>query len=283
MHKINWGIRAHDLGPAELHEMARRIEEKGFSHVHLALYKAFTGLDAGLGKMSPGMGQIVSRALAARGVKVSILGCYINPVHPDEAVRKAQVAHFIEHLRVVREFGCCLVGTETGSPTPDNSPCEGIYSEETFQVFMESLRTMVGAAEKLGALVAIEGVADSHTIHSHERMKRVLDMIPSPNLGIIYDPVNFLPAARASESDDLMREAFELFAPRMLAIHAKDYRMEGGHKNGNLRAGRGQFNFPLLVELISKHKPMIQVTLENNPPETIDETIRFLDSISGRY
>ena len=29
-------------------------------------------------------------------------------------------------------------------------------------------------------------------------MKRVLDMIPSPNLGIIYDPVNFLPEARAA-------------------------------------------------------------------------------------
>ena len=31
---------------------------------------------------------------------------------------------------------------------------------------MESLRTMVDAAEKLGALVAIEGVADKHTVHS---------------------------------------------------------------------------------------------------------------------
>ncbi len=283
MKKINWGLRAHDLGPAELDELARRIRSKGFTHIHLAPGKAIEGFSPAAGRLTPGVGQIIKNGFGKHGISVSILGCYINPVHPDPAARAREVAKFVEHLTYVRDFGCSLVGTETGSPMPDNSFSPDIYSEECFQTFMESLQTMVDAAEKVGSIVAIEGVADRHTIHNHERMMRALEMIPSPNLKVIYDPVNFLPSSRVNDSDRLMEEAFELFGDRICAVHAKDFRFEDGQVNGTYPAGQGEFNFPLLVELINRYKPMVQVTLENNSPETIDDTIKFLKSVSEFY
>ncbi len=283
MIKINWGLRAHDLGPAELDELARRIKSKGFTHIHLAPGKAVEGFNPGYGRLTPGAGQIIRKGFEKHGISVSILGCYINPVHPDPKERAQEVSRFVEHLTYARDFGCSLVGTETGSPMADNSFSPDIYSEECFQTFMESLTTMVRAAEKTGAIVAIEGVADRHTIHSHERMARVLEMIPSPCLKVIYDPVNFLPSSLASESDRLMEEAFELFGDRICAVHAKDFRFEKGEVNGTYPAGQGEFNFPLLVELINRYKPMVQVTLENNSPETIDGTVEFLKSVSEFY
>jgi|UniRef100_UPI0026344A35 L-ribulose-5-phosphate 3-epimerase len=135
---------------------------------------------------------------------------------------------------------------------------------------------MVNVAEKTGTIVAIEGVADKNCIYSHDRMKRTLELVPSPNLGIIYDPVNFLSSARAHESDFLMKEAFELFAPRMVAVHAKDYIMVNNIKDGTLPSGKGQLNYSLFFDLIKYYKPWIPILMENNTPETIEESLKFI-------
>ncbi|MBB6481226.1 sugar phosphate isomerase/epimerase family protein [Spirochaeta isovalerica] len=276
---INIGVRAHDFGKMEAPELSDRIGKFGFSSIQLALKKAIAGFDEDHGRLSPGLGNYFRDSFARNRIDISVLGCYINPVHPDRLEREKAISRFKEHLLFSRDFGCAIVGTETGSPNPDCSFTEDIYKEETFQDFIAALKVLVAAAEKTGAIVAIEGVADKHTIHSHERMKRTLELIPSPNLGVIYDPVNFLPAAQSGESDRLMEEAFELFAHKMVAIHAKDFKMDDGIKNGTLPAGQGELNYHLLFDLIRHYKPWIHVLLENNRPETLRESLRFLDSV----
>lgn len=270
---INWGFRAHDMGRHSVKDLAEKISAKGFHNIQLALQKAVSGIDASSGSLSPGMGHIICGEFMKRDIRISVMGCYINPVHPDREIRKNHLNRFIEHLRYCRDFGCSVVGTETGS-------VKGYSDEETFSVFISSLRIMVEAAEKTGTLVAIEGVADKDSIHSHEKMKRVFDLIPSPNLGIIYDPVNFLPFQQVRDSDRLMEEAFELFGDKMVAVHAKDYILETDRINKTVPSGKGDLNYPLLLDLIRQYKPMIPVLVENNTPQTIDETINFINRIS---
>lgn len=45
---------------------------------------------------------------------MAVLGCYINPVNPDEKERQKAVAKFIEHLKYAKVIGADMVGTETG-------------------------------------------------------------------------------------------------------------------------------------------------------------------------
>lgn len=278
---INWGFRAHDLGRQPLENLAEKISKMGFHNIQLALPKALEGIDAAYGSLSPGMGRIIKKEFAKKDIVVSVLGCYINPVHPDVKMRENHLNRFIEHLKYCRDFGCSLVGTETGALLLNSDSTEDIDKEENFQNFITSLKTLVDAAEKLGSIVAIEGVADKDSIYSHKRMTRMLETIDSPNLGVIYDPVNFLPLKRASESDKLMEEAFELFGDRMVAIHAKDFILEKNGINKTIPSGKGLLNYELLLKLIRKNKPMIPVLLENNTLETIDETISFVNRISA--
>ena len=59
-------------------------------------------------------------------------------------------------------------------------------------------------------------------------------------------------------------------------IHAKDF----VYKDGKIEPtviGQGQFNFPLLLSLIKKNKPFIDVILEETTPETVKESIKFLE------
>lgn len=273
---INLGVRAHDLGKMPLEKLCDSIASYRFSSIQLALKKALPGFEDDYGRLSPGLGNTIRDNFHDKKINLSVLGCYINPVHPDLHARKKSLDRFKEHILYARDFGCSIVGTETGSPNADCSFTDLIYEEETFLDFMKSLKELVSAAEKSGVIVAIEGVADKHTIHSHERMKRVLELIPSPNLGIIYDPVNFLPNDKLEQSDELMKEAFELFAPHMVAIHAKDYQVVDGKKDGTLPSGKGLLNYPLLFDLIKNYKPWIHVLLENNTPQTMKESVQFI-------
>ncbi|MDC7232875.1 MAG: sugar phosphate isomerase/epimerase [Spirochaetales bacterium] len=276
---LNIGVRAHDFGKMNPKELSESVSRYGFGHIQLALKKAVAGISDDHGKLSPGMGNYLEDCFLKKGIRISVLGCYINPVHPDSRERAIHLERFTEHLLYARSFGCSIVGTETGSPLPDCSYTDRIYNEETFQDFIASLRVLVAAAEKTGTIAAIEGVADKNCIYSHERLKRTLELIPSPNLGIIYDPVNFLPSSREKESDGLMKEAFEMFAPKIVAVHAKDYRMENGRKDGTLPAGRGKLNYHLLLDLIRFYKPWVPVLLENNSPGTMEESLGFIKSI----
>lgn len=279
---INWGLRAHDIGRLPIKELSNKIAAKGFHNIQLALHKAVRGINAAYGSLSPGMGQLIQGELRKHEITVSVLGCYINPVHADKKIRENNLKRFIEHLKYCRDFGCSVVGTETESPRRDGTIDESIYTEEVFDEFITSLRILVDAAEKTGSIVAIEGVADKDVIHSHERMQRTLEMIPSPNLGVIYDPANFLPFKRVTESDDLMKEAFQIFGDRMVAIHAKDCILEGNRVNTTIPSGRGILNYPLLLDLVREYKPMIPVLLENNTPDTIDDTIEFINKFSRK-
>ena len=278
---INIGIRAHDLGKMDIQTLAEKVSRYGFSSIQLALKKSIPGMDEDRGRLSPGFGNHIRDALSIRGINIAVLGCYINPVHPEPAARQNAIERFTEHLRYARDFGCSVVGTETGSTLPDSGFTGDIYKEETFQEFIKTLKVLVSAAEKTGAIVGIEGVADKNTIFSHERMTRTLEMIPSPNLGVIYDPVNFLPNDRISESNAIMEEAFQKFAPRMVAVHAKDYTVKDGKKVGTLPAGTGMLDYELLFDLIRHYKPWIHVLLENNSPKTIDDTLAFFAGVKG--
>lgn len=276
---INIGFRAHDLGKLDIEILSNKIASYGFTSIQLALKKAVDFVQDDYGLLSPGMGNYIRNHFSKNGIDISVLGCYINPVHPHPETRELHINRFIEHIKFCRSFGCSIVGTETGSTLPNCGFTEDIYLEETFQDFLETLKRLVKVAEQFGVIVAIEGVADKHTIHSHERMLRVFEAINSPNLGMIYDPVNFLPNDKIDQSDDLMREAFELFSHKMVAIHAKDYIVKDGIKDGTIPSGKGFLNYPLLFELIKKYKPYCHVLLENNTPKTIEDSLKFINTL----
>ncbi|MGL1890865.1 MAG: sugar phosphate isomerase/epimerase [Spirochaetaceae bacterium] len=279
---INIGVRAHDFGKRNVVDLSNKLSGYGFNSIQLALKKAILGIDKTNGILSPGMGNYIRDTFKMNNINISVLGCYINPVHPDKDIRNEHLNSFIDHIKFASSFGCKVVGTETGSTLPNCGFTEDIYLETTFIDFIESIKVLVDVAERFGIIVAIEGVADKHVIHNHERMMRVLEYIPSPNLGIIYDPVNFLSNDNLNKSDDLMKEAFELFSHKMVSIHVKDYVIKDGKKDGTIPSGKGLLNYELLLNLIKKHRPYIDVLLENSGPETITQSLKFIQHIGGK-
>ena len=276
------GLRAHDYGTGVGAErLAEILGAFAPASVQLAPAKSLADAPAP-GRMSPGYARGVRKALEAVGVSIAVLGCYINPVHPDPDAREKHLRRFEEALRYARDFGCPVVGTETGSLNGDCSFHPDTEKPETFDLFCRSLERLTTTAEKCGSIVAIEAVADRHAIHSVEKMEAALRRLRSPALKVIYDPVNLVPRAGLRESQaEFFGRAFEAFGEEIVAIHAKDFRVEGGAKNGSLPAGTGDMDYPALMGLVMERKPGIDVLLENSCPATGREAMAFLRRSAG--
>ena len=267
------GVRAHDFGKRPAGELAERIAQNGFDCVQLAPPKAIAGFDGETGRLGPDFGRGVNEAFAKRGITIAVLGCYINLADPDEARRRRQIGKFKEYLGVARDFGCRVVGTETGSLNADYSFHPGNRGEEAFQTVLASARELVAEAEARGALVGIEGV-ERYVISDPRRMKRLLDGVGSASLQVIFDPVNLLSAENYRRQDEIMREAFDLWGDRIAIIHAKDFVVEHGRLRSVL-SGQGMLNHGLLVDFIRQRKPHLPVLMEDTEPGTVERGVRF--------
>ena len=102
---LQLGLRAHDYGknvPPE--KLAEILYQYRPDSIQLALAKALSDAPS-YGNFSPGYARKVRQTLEKSQISIAVLGCYINPVHPDADIRESQLRIFEDHLRFARDFG----------------------------------------------------------------------------------------------------------------------------------------------------------------------------------
>lgn len=271
-------MRCHDLcAKADIDTVLDTVKENGIHQIQLAFGKSIAGFDFAPGHYSPGMAHMIAEKLKERDIHVAVLGCYINPIHPDKEVRQASIAKFIEHLKYAKIIGADLVGTETGRYSRDFSVVPETYTEESYQIFLDTMGQIVRAAEKLGATVGVEAVHD-HTLCTPEKMRRFLDDIDSPNVEAILDPVNLISAENYKEQDEVIARAINLYGDRVSMLHIKDFRMENGEPEFE-HVGDGLFHYKPILSWLKKEKPYVTMLLENSNKERYHSDVEFLKKI----
>lgn len=273
---MNLGVRAHDFGKLPIDELAAQIARHGLNCIQLAPPKAIAGFDTDAGRLSPGFAGHVRESFRRHGIQIAVLGCYINLGDPDDARQRPQLDRFKEYLRFARDFGCSVVGTETGSVNADFSWHPENHGEAAFRTVLARVRELVREAEKFGVFVGIEGV-ERYVISSPRRLRRLVDEVDSPNLQVIFDPVNLLCAKNHAAQDEVTEEALTLLGDRICIVHAKDFTMNGDRFE-ELPAGTGRLHYPRVMRWIKEHKPWVHVLLENTQPATIAGTVAFMQA-----
>jgi sugar phosphate isomerase/epimerase len=270
------GVRAHDFGKLPVDELAAQIARCGLASIQLAPAKAIAGFDTDAGRLSPGFATSIRDAFHRQGIQIAVLGCYINLADRDEANRRLQLERFKEHVRFARDFGCSLVGTETGSLNPDFSPHPDNAGEAAFQLVLAGVRELVREAERFGVFVGIEAV-ERYVISSPQRLRRLIDEVGSPNLQVIFDPVNLLSSTNHDQQGRIVDEAQALLGDRICIVHAKDYAISGGRLQ-ELPAGQGRLDYRKILRWVKARKPGVDVLLENTHPASIGQAIAFMRS-----
>lgn len=271
---LKFGIRAYDLGRALANDMARLAAAHKMDIVQLAPAKALADL-TDPSQLTATYARGVAKDFARHGVGIAVLGCYINPIHPDASVRKQEIERFKQHLRLAHDFGCPIVGTETGSWSGSGADHPHNRSAETFNLLLDNLGELEREARACGVTIALEAAAP-YIVAGTDSMARALDALPAEHIGVIYDPVNMLTAANHTRHQALFDEFLDRFGPRMLAMHVKDFRPlpDGGMQV--VPSGRGIVDYARLLQRVQAFKPDLPVIMEDNSLADMDESLAYL-------
>ncbi|MCR5810771.1 MAG: sugar phosphate isomerase/epimerase [Lachnospiraceae bacterium] len=277
------GIRLHDihtgLGP-EFQTMERRAvtaREEGFTCVHLAYSKVIKGYTFDDCALTEGLAKYTRRVFEGQGLDVAVLGCYLNLAHPDPDKLKEIQSRYYGHLRVASILGAGVVGTETGAPNAQYKMDANTHSEEALETFIRGLAPVVERAEKCGVTMAIEPVW-KHIVYSPDRAVKVLEAIQSPNLRIIFDPVNLLYPGNLDERDKVIGEAMEKLCDRIAVVHLKDCVLNGDDLK-SIAAGTGVMDYREILKFMKARKPYIHATMENTTDENAVSSRMYLQEI----
>ncbi len=271
------GIRAHDTKYAPLEELIPNIHNLGFKCMHIALSKSIKEFKPDICTMTPGLAMYMKELCIENKVDIAVLGCYLNLCNPDPEQHKQIVEKYKAHIRFASVLGCGVVGTETGAVNVEYKYEPANHTEEALNLFIENLKPIVKYAEQFGVIVAIEPVW-KHIVCTIERARKVLDAIDSPNLQIIFDPVNVLYTGNIDRQDEIIEQAFDLLRNEIAVVHCKDFVVEGDELK-SIAAGTGGLNYPLLLKKIKQYKPYVHCTLENTVPENAIATRDFMENL----
>ncbi len=266
------GIRAHDVEHRDVVSLVENIAGKGFSCTQLALSKAITEFQTDIGAMTPGMALYLKRLFAKNNVDISVLGCYMNLGENDESAFNDVKKIYEAHIRFASLLGCGMVGTETWGGTFEPK------SEEALEVLIKNMKQIVGYAEKMGVIIGMEMVA-SHIVYDAKRARKVLDEVNSPNLQIIFDPVNIITQENYEKQGEIINEVFDLVGDEIVCIHAKDFIVDKEGEIKSVISGDGLLDYNLLLRILKKRKPLIHVLLEETNEDNVLYAKEYIEKI----
>jgi sugar phosphate isomerase/epimerase len=176
--------------------------------------------------------------LAARGLEISALAYYPNPLDADPAERERVAAHLRRVIDAAQLLGVPAVGTFVGRDRTRSV-------EDNFAVFDEVWPGLVAHAAGRGVRIAIENCpmifsgdewpGGNNLAHSPAIWREMFRRVPDEHFGLNLDPSHLV-----WQRIDCERAIYE-FGDRIFHTHGKDVevRADGLYDHGVMSAGVG--------------------------------------------
>ena len=159
---------------------------------------------------------------AQHGVEISALAFYPNTMDGDLEKRAANIAHLETVIRASAKLGVNLVTTFLGRDQTTSV-------EDNLALVAQVWPPIIALAEELGVKIAIENCpmlfgrdqwpGGQNLMTTPVIWHKVFDILPSPNLGINYDPSHFV-----WQMIDYIKPIYE-FKDKIFHVHYKDIKL----------------------------------------------------------
>lgn len=273
---FKFGVRAHDMvSKTDIDTLLDNVNSHGFEYIQLVFPKALS--DASYSKENV---LKIKESLKRHNIKISMLGAYFNPVHPDHTQVEKGIFNFEENLRIMNELAAPYVGSETGSY--NGSPWTYNHKNQTEEGYQESksvFASLLKKAEEYNGHILIEP-AYGHVMYCVKQLKRLIDELNSPRVDVTIDLYNLLYEGNFEKREEIFKEALTTFKARIKVIHLKDAAIDENGKMVQLAPGKGKFNYPEMFKEISAFCPNAILTFEGVRPDQIDDSYRYLTGIA---
>ena len=277
---LNLGMRAHDLVAKDRVELADKLQQYQLPHIQLAVKKSFPELAPTMHDITHGTASYLGDYLKSRGIKISILGSYVNIASYDDSIRNQAIKDYIHHLTLAHDFGATVVGTETGNVSRHGGFCADNWTETSYQRIRDAVLQMVAAAETLGVLVGIEPCQNA-PLYTWQMAKRLLMEVQSPNLKIILDAANLINMNNYKDQVRVTYEALDALRDDIIAFHFKDFVVEDNDIK-IVPVGAGLMDYSDLLKFAKHDKPLLPGSLEEVREDHLAASINYLKEAYDR-
>ena len=262
-------IRAHDLGVKGEENIAARLDELGLNGVQLVAYKCLEGIPYTPGAVTKERAEAFCTVFKNAGKTVPLIGAYFNPVHPDEGKIKNGIAVFKDYLSLAKDFGCDIVGSETGSYNGDKWTYHPQNrTDEAVDRVVSTFSELCDYAQDCGVNVGMEG-AFGHVCWNVKTLHRAVKSIGRSNIRFIFDLYNYLDGSNVDKMYDILDEGLQTFGDRICVFHIKDCIIS---EDGSLKqcgVGKGIFDYSRILSEIKKVCPDANLVFEGTTGDDI--------------
>ena len=158
----------------------------------------------------------------SKGVEISSLAYYPNPLDPNKEKADAAIAHIYKLMDASKMLGVNMIGTFIG-----RDPSKNV--DDNIELVKEVWTPIVRYAEKIGVKIAIENCpmlftndewpGGQNIMTSPANWRKVFAVLDSPNLGLNFDPSHFV-----WQQMDYVKAIYD-FKDKIFHVHYKDIKM----------------------------------------------------------
>lgn len=201
---------------------------------------ACSGLDSMPEAIPEPVADAVRAAAGQQGLGIAAVSATYNMIHPDPAVRQRGHNSLAVIAASAPLMSTRLLTLCTGTRDPDDQwrAHPGNDTPDAWRDLTASLETALAIAEKHDVDLGIEPEL-ANVINSAAKARRIIDEMGSPRLKIVLDPANLFELADIARQRQLVAEAIDLLADRIVMVHAKDRDAAGGFAT----AGKGVIDY----------------------------------------
>jgi sugar phosphate isomerase/epimerase len=239
------GLLTAPFEDTDLMDIADWAGSNGFSAFEIACWPAAGGekrryagtSHINVDGLSASQGHEIIGGLAERGIEVSGLGYYPNPLHADAGHREAVIAHLTKVITAAGTMGVGVVNTFVGGDRTLNV-------DQNWDRAVDIFSPIVKHAQDSGVRLCFENCP---MIFSHDEWPGGHNIAYSPKIWRrIFEEwgdavgMNFDPSHLIWQFIDQTRFITE-FGPQMAHVHAKDVMIDrdGLYENGTMSVGMG--------------------------------------------
>jgi len=223
------GLMTAALPMLDLDQLATWAAESGYQMLEIACwpparatrrYGGVTHID--VTDLDKGGAREIRAMIADRGLDISSLGYYPNPLDPDPEVSDAAFAHIKRVIDAAVLLEVEIVGTFIGADPAKSS-------DQNLETFARVWPPIVRYAAERGIKIAIENCpmlwkdtwpGGTNLATTPAVWSRMFEIIPDENFGLNYDPSHLI-----WQFIDYIRPIHD-FTDRIFHVHAKDMRVD---------------------------------------------------------
>ncbi len=271
---LKLGIFSSVYAELPLADAVRQIKDAGFKGVVCD----FTFKDVRFDPLNPDWEAVkkITTAFAKSDIKIAGLFGYHNIIEPDPAKRKPGAARMELLIKEWKRFGCPIISTESGTLSKQSEWADAPenHTDKAYEEFRKAVEKLVKAAEKTGAIIAIEPYY-RHVIDTPQRNEKLYRDISSPSLKLTMDPCNYFNNKNLSEMKPMLEEIFRRVGKQTVLAHAKDVKAAPDGP-GLPAAGLGVLDYPLYLRRLAELNKELDLILEHLELADVPRAAKFV-------